>query len=349
MSVWASLSDRCRSSFPFLWRSARYYATGLYRELLGKNVSLWAQAIAFKVLVTIVPILLLTTGLIGQMLRQEQAFAAVARFIRELLPGPHSQQLIDFLTQLQGASATILGIGGLGLFLSVLSLFITLRIAVANAFRREWHERRSLLRGYLFDVRMVVQVGGLFLLTIGLSVSLPSLVGDVLTAQVVGDGQWIMWVQWLWGRALWATGLLLPLLLTTAMFFHLYYFIPRPSPRKRTALAGALVAAILWESAKQLFAFYATYVGFGTGTEALGSTFKLIIAFVLWVYLSGVVLIIGAIVASLRQHRRIAITERPEIDAALTPAVASGDIPKNANGKPEVENPPDSSPTPLNA
>jgi membrane protein len=133
------------------------------------------------------------------------------------------------------------------------------------------------------------------------------------------------------------------------MFFHLYYFIPRPSPRKRTALAGALVAAILWESAKQLFAFYATSVGFGTGTEALGSTFKLIIAFVLWVYLSGVVLIIGAIVASLRQHRRIAITERPEIDAALTPAVASGDIPKNANGKPEVENPPDSSPTPLNA
>lgn len=347
MPVWASLPDRCRSSFSSLRRSARYYLIGLYRELLDKNVSLWAQAIAFKVLVTIVPVLLLATGVIGQMLRQEQAFAAVARFIREFLPGPHSQQLIDFLTHLQDASATILGLGGLGLFLSVLSLFITLRIAVAKAFRREWHRRRSLLWGYVFDVRMVLQVGGLFLLTIGLSVTLPSLINDVLTGLGVGD-EGTMWVRWLWGRARWAIGLLLPLLLTTAMFFHLYYFIPRPSPRKRTALSGALVAAILWESAKQLFAFYATYVGFGTGTEVLGSTFKLIIAFVFWVYLSGVVLMIGAIVASLRQHRRRAI-EPPSADAALNLTVSPSDTHRNALHEPGSDNPRDSSPTPLNA
>jgi membrane protein len=304
-SVQALLSD--------LWSSARYYGLGLYLELSEKNVFLWAQAIAFKVLVTIVPIVILATGIIGRVLQGKDAFTAVTRFIRELLPGTHSQQLIDFLTQLQNASATIVGIGGVGLFLSAMSLFITLRIAVSNAFEQDWHQQRSLLRGYLFDARMVVQVGILFILTVGLSVSLPPFVNDVIIGQLVGP-EW--WIQWLWNRAIWVTGLLLPLLLTTAMFFQLYYLVPQPPPRRRSALAGALIAAVLWETAKQAFTFYATYVGYGTGTEALGNTFGLIVAFVFWVYFSGVVLMIGAIIASLREHRHVTAGQLPGTELA---------------------------------
>jgi len=307
MPSWSDLPVSLRGTLSSLWTDVVYYAVGLYLELSEKHVFLWAQAIAFKVLVTIVPIVILATGIAGRVLQGKDAFAAVTRFIRELLPGSQSQQLIDFLTQLQDASATIVGIGGIGLFLSAMSLFITLRIAVSNAFEQDWHQERSLLRGYLFDVRMVIQVGILFLLTVGLSVSLPSFVNDVIIGQLGSE----QWVQWLWGRAIWITGLLLPLLLTTAMFFQLYYLVPQPSPRKRSALAGALLAAVLWETAKQAFTFYATYVGYGTGTEALGSTFGLIVAFVFWVYFSGVVLMIGAVVASLQEHRHVTAGELP--------------------------------------
>lgn len=311
MPSWSDLPVSVRGTLSSLWTDVVYYAVGLYLELSEKNVFLWAQAIAFKVLVTIVPIVILATGIVGRVLQGKDAFTAVTRFIRELLPGSQSQQLIDFLTQLQDASATIVGIGGIGLFLSAMSLFITLRIAVSNAFEQDWHQERSLFRGYLFDVRMVIQVGGLFLMTVGLSVSLPSFVNEVIIGQFLGSEQWVQWVQWLWGRAIWITGLLLPLLLTTAMFFQLYYLVPQPSPRKRSALAGALLAAVLWETAKQAFTFYATYVGYGTGTEALGSTFGLIVAFVFWVYFSGVVLMIGAVVASLQEHRHVTAGELP--------------------------------------
>ena len=328
MSSWPRVPHSIWATLEALWADAWYYGLGLYLELSEKNVFLWAQAIAFKVLVTIVPIVILATGIIGRVLQGEDAFAAVTRFIRELLPGSQSQQLIDFLTQLQDASATIVGIGGIGLFLSAMSLFITLRIAVSNAFEQDWHQQRSLLRGYLFDARMVIQVGVLFLLTVGLSVSLPSFVNDVIIGQLLEHEQW---VQWLWGQAIWITGLLLPLLLTTAMFFQLYYLVPQPSPRKRSALAGALLAAVLWESAKQAFTYYATYVGYGTGTEALGSTFGLIVAFVFWVYFSGVVLMIGAVVASLREHRHVTAGELPgsELPSPPRPSTAPGD---GANG-----------------
>jgi membrane protein len=312
------LPDSVRNRLSDLWTGVQYYGLGLYLELSSKDVFLWAQAIAFKVLVTIVPVVILATGIIGRLLQGKDAFTAVSRFIRELLPGSQSQQLIDFLTQLQDASATIVGIGGVGLFLSALSLFITLRIAVSNAFEQTWHEQRSLLWGYLFDARMVIQVGILFIMTVGLSVFIPPFVNDVLLGQLIGDEQWL---QWIWERTVWLTGLLLPLLLTTAMFYQLYYLVPKPHPKRRNALVGAVLAAVLWETAKQAFTYYATYVGYGTGTEALGNTFGLIVAFVFWVYFSGIVLMLGAVVASLREHRHVTAGELPRVD--LSPEISS--------------------------
>jgi membrane protein len=82
-----------------------------------------------------------------------------------------------------------------------------------------------------------------------------------------------------------------------------------------------VLAAVLWESAKQAFTFYATYVGYGTGTEALGNTFGLIVAFVFWVYFSGIVLMIGAVVASLREHRHVTAGKLPRVD--LSPEISS--------------------------
>lgn len=332
MSSESSLLGRIENTLAALWRSVRYYGVGLYLELSTKHVFLWAQAIAFKVLVTVIPIVILATGIIGRVLQREDAFDTVALFIRELLPPNKSQGLIDFMNQLQSASGTIVGIGGIGLFLSAMSLFITLRIAVSNAFEQDWHQERSLLRGYLFDARMVVQVGALFVLTVGVSVFLPSLINDVLIGRIQENEQWI---RWLWNRTLWATGLLLPLFITTVMFFHLYYFVPKPHPQKRSALVGATIAAVLWEATKQAFTYYATYVGqFNRyNTETLGNTFGLIVAFVFWVYFSGVALMIGAVLASLREHRHVTSGElpRPESPGSASPADDDSD---HAHGPP---------------
>ena len=298
-----------------LTKSVHYYLRGLYRELVAKNVFLWAQAIAFKVLVTIVPIVILGTGVVGRILQGEDAFSAVEQFIRGLLPPSQSNELVTFLEQVEGASGTIVGLGGIGLFLSAMSLFITLRIAVSNAFEQNWHEERSLLRGYVFDIRMVLQVGLLFLLTVGLSVVLPSLFSNVVLSDLGDNARWL---HWLWNQTLYATGVLLPFLITTAMFFQLYYLVPQPSPRTRSALSGAFIAGLLWEVTKQAFTYYATYVGqfdqYQTGAEglsALGNAFGLIIAFVFWVYFSSIVLMLGAIIASLREHRYVTAGHLP--------------------------------------
>jgi membrane protein len=352
-----------------LAESIQYYLRGLYRELTAKNVFLWAQAIAFKVLVTIVPIVILSTGIIGRILQREDSFSAVQRFIRGLLPPSQSNEIITFLEQVESASGTIVGLGGIGLFLSAMSLFITLRIAVSNAFEQNWHEERSLIWGYIFDIRMVLQVGLLFLLTVGLSVVLPSFFNSVILNDIGGNAQWL---RWTWNQLLYTTGILLPFLITTAMFFQLYYLVPQPHPRKRSAFSGAVIAGLLWEVTKQAFTYYATYVGqfdqYQTGAEglsALGNAFGLIIAFVFWVYFSSIVLMLGAVISSLHEHRHVTaghlpgdepppealpITDEPPASPSpahdpADPDELDGEVPDTSETPPSSSPPPNPSPS----
>ncbi|MEX0600840.1 MAG: YhjD/YihY/BrkB family envelope integrity protein, partial [Rhodothermales bacterium] len=156
--------------------SAVYYVGGVYQYLFEKDIFLWAQAIAFKVLITLVPIVILATGILGRILRREDAFASVADYIQEYIPSiERSNILIDFIEQLQAAGTFFTGLGIFALIFAAMTVFTTLRLVIGNVFQEEWHRHRSTLRGYLFDLQMAGQVGLLFLLTIGLSILAQSL------------------------------------------------------------------------------------------------------------------------------------------------------------------------------
>jgi membrane protein len=295
-------------------KTLAYYVGGIYRYLFEKDIFLWAQAIAFKVLITIVPIIILATGILGRILQQEDAFESVALYIQEYIPSfERSRVLFDFIDQLQAAGTFFTGLGVFALLFAAMTIFTTLRVVIGNVFQEEWHRHRSVIGGYLFDIRMALQVGLLFLLTVGLSLLARSVdLGGIEVAQRLGIDY--VWLREGWREAFAALSYLIPYLLSTAMFFQLFYFVPQPRPPKRSALLGALVTGLLWEVAKLSFTFYATYVGRfdryavpgQEGQEvftALGQAFGLIIALVFWIYYSGIVLAIGALIAVLSEKR----------------------------------------------
>src|SRR2546428_12517527 len=68
------------------------------------------------------------------------------------------------------------------------------------------------------------------------------------------------------------------------------------------ALAGGIVAAILWEIAKQLFGLYIRQVGV---YDQIYGPFAALVAFIMFVYYSAVVFVVGAAyVAALDARRR---------------------------------------------
>src|SRR2546422_837623 len=67
-------------------------------------------------------------------------------------------------------------------------------------------------------------------------------------------------------------------------FDFAYRFVPRRRPRAGAALAGAVLASVLWEAAKQLFRLYVQQVG--TYDQIYGPL-GVLVAFVMFIYYSA--------------------------------------------------------------
>jgi membrane protein len=90
---------------------------------------------------------------------------------------------------------------------------------------------------------------------------------------------------------------MLPFLIVWSALVAAYAVIPNRTVRLRDAMIGALIAAVLFESAKRGFALYATsYANYQQVYGALA----MVPVFILWIYLSWAIVMFGAsITASL--------------------------------------------------
>jgi membrane protein len=84
---------------------------------------------------------------------------------------------------------------------------------------------------------------------------------------------------------------ILPFVLTCGALALLYIVVPHRHVEWRYGLVGALVAGVLFELAKRGFAFYVSH--FPTYAFIYG-TFATILIFLVWLYVSWVVVLIGA-------------------------------------------------------
>src|SRR5258706_3459524 len=89
---------------------------------------------------------------------------------------------------------------------------------------------------------------------------------------------------------------LAPFVLTSAAFTLLYYVLPNRSVNPHKALFSSLVTALACDIMRRSFALY--IAKFPTYTFVYGA-FAVIPIFLLWIYLSWVVIVIGALIAAL--------------------------------------------------
>jgi membrane protein len=87
----------------------------------------------------------------------------------------------------------------------------------------------------------------------------------------------------------------LPFAVSAAAFFLVYRLIPHLVVPWRHALAGGVVAAVLFELAKQGFAFYVAHAPM---YNMVYGTFAAVPLFLLWIYLSWLIVLFGAELAA---------------------------------------------------
>jgi membrane protein len=94
---------------------------------------------------------------------------------------------------------------------------------------------------------------------------------------------------------------LLPFLLSWTGFTTLYVALPNTRVFVRDALAGAFVSALLFEIAKRAFAYYVTNV---STYEFIYGALAAIPIFLVWIYVSWLIILFGAVVSYVKQVNR---------------------------------------------
>ncbi len=106
--------------------------------------------------------------------------------------------------------------------------------------------------------------------------------------------------------------------LIIASFTFLYVFVPNTRVRLMPALIGGVFAGVLWAGSGSLFTSFVVSV---SRYEAIYAGFAIVIVAMIWLYLSWLILLLGAQLAFYVQHpeylrARPARAERVERDCA---------------------------------
>lgn len=276
-----------------LARWSAFYARNLWAKGARDQLFFLSSGITFNVLVTIVPLLLITISILGTVVESSAAAREqVLGFIQRVMPldSATAESLLFSLVEDRG----LLGfIGLVGLIWASTRLFGSLRTVLEIVFEIPPEDRLGIVEGKLHDVKLVVVVGSLFLLTISLTTALRWVknYGITLLGLDVFDIGWF--------AAL--TSSLLAFAITLLMFYFVYRYAPdRAIPRQDAAIA-ALFSGVLFELAKVLFIAYLSE--FGRFMRLYGSFTNLVIVS-FWVYYSSIVFILGGELARIAQIHR---------------------------------------------
>ncbi len=161
---------------------------------------------------------------------------------------------------------------------------------VEGALNRLWGtKRRTFLHGRALTLGMIGAVGLLLILSVFLTsilVGLQQLVGQ-LPIRVVRRSAAMLLV----GNALWQTILALASSFVTITLFALVYrLVPNGRVTLRDTLPSAIVAGLLWETAKYLFAWSLQYFHYDQIYGSVGA----VVAVLTWSYVSSLILMFGA-------------------------------------------------------
>lgn len=251
-----------------------------------------ASSLTFTTLLSLVPIVTVALTVAAAFPVFRSLIGSLQNFIVNHMV-PESVSVITAYTEQFSESAARLTAAGI-IFLGVTALLLMLTID--RAFNGIWRvsRPRPLLQRILV-YWTVLTIGPLF---IGASLSLTTYL-VTLSFDLVNMGR---------GR-----GLLLlkfvPLLLTSAAFALLYFAVPNRRVLKRDALTGGIAAGVCFEAMKQGFGLFVSQ--FSTYKLVYGA-FAAVPVFLLWIYLSWLIIIGGAVmVAILPEWRERAGQSQP--------------------------------------
>jgi membrane protein len=272
------------------WRRAPRFVRGpivvgtrTFRAYSADHCNIYAAAIAYYSLFSVVPLLIVTLAVLGLVVSEDR----VVEFIYDQFPLERSEDVNDTLTEIvrttKNLSGAALAIGAVTLAWSASGVFSAIRQGL-NAVS---HEKRghSFFRGKAIDVALVPVLGAVIFV---------ALIANAVTQVALDElSEWEPLVNY--RDAVWKTvSVSVAALITFGFFLLLYRFIPSTRPSWKQAAAGALLATVLFEIVRNVAALIIEATPFD-GSGALYASLATALAFLYVMRIMGSVLLVGAV------------------------------------------------------
>lgn len=279
-----------------LWAATKDFLRRVWNKADQDNIFFMAGAIAFNLIVAIVPLVLAILGIAGLILQKQVSDPSKTLFdlIFHSLPpvGAEFERYLreEVLNPLLKGSGGFIGFGTFVLVWVSTRLIGTLRFVLREVY--DVGEDRNIIRGKWFDVQMVIAAGLLFSV---------NAIGAVIVTIVTSTGSEFLGLQ--------PTAFFSQLLLSgTAamslwvMFLLIYRYLPFRRVNWATALVSATFTTVAFELLRRAFAWYAINVANYRGTYA---NFINLVIIVFWMYYIGIVFVLGGEIGQVYSMRRI--------------------------------------------
>jgi membrane protein len=256
------------------------------RDLMGGMITLHAMSLVYTTLLALVPLLAVSISVLKGFGVHDQLEPALARIL-----APMGEQSAELSAHVVGFVDNM-KIGVLGALGLVLLLYTTISLIqkIEAAFNHTWHlhSSRSLMQRFS-EYLSVIMVGPVLVFSaVGITASL----GSHHIVEALNSLPFMSGLLHLLGN-------LLPYVLIITAFTFIYMLVPNTRVQIRSALYGAVIAGALWESSGMLFT---SFVSGSKSYTAIYSGFAIALVFMIWLYLSWVILLVGASISFYHQN-----------------------------------------------
>lgn len=249
-----------------------------------------AASLTFTTLLSLVPLLTIALAMFSAFPVFEDFSSQIkAYLVSNLMPDMAGKIITQYMRQFAESAMRLTAVGIV--FLAVTAMLMMLTID--HAFNTIWRVSRP---RPLFK-RLVIYWAVLTLapLLIGASLSLTS---------------WLVGLSMGYAKQIPVFGVgslkILPVLFTTLAFAMLFELVPNRHVPRSHALIGAVAAAIVFESMNHVFGYYISH--FPTYKLVYGA-FASVPVFLMWIYLSWLATLLGAVIAASLSHWRAPVTQ----------------------------------------
>jgi membrane protein len=258
----------------------------LGRDIGQGEIRLWAMSLVYTTLLSIVPLLALAFSVLKAFGVHNQVRPLLDNILAPL--GPHGEELsrrvVGFIEHMNVGV-----LGALGLAMLVYTV-VSLIQKVEESFNGIWHVPELRRAGERFSRYLSVLLVGPLLVFAAIGVTAAALSSSV--------AQSLLAVEPLGTLAV-AAGRFVPYILMIGAFTFLYMFVPNTRVRFLPALGAGVLGGAMWQTAGWAFA---AFVVSSTRYAAIYSSFAILVLLLIWLYVSWLVLLVGAAVSFYFQH-----------------------------------------------